>query len=179
MLLRILVGLVVIVLVLVVLIAMRPQDFRVTRTTTINARAAVVFEQVNDLHKWEAWSPWAKLDPAAKNTYEGPPSGAGAAFGWSGNNKIGEGRMQITESRPNEYVRFQLDFLRPFKASNIAEFTFKPEGNQTAVSWSMSGKNNFLSKAMGLFLDCDKMVGGEFEKGLAQMKSICEATAQK
>jgi len=179
MLLKILVAVVILLLVLVVLITMRPDTFRTTRSATIAAPPAVVFEQVNDLHKWEAWSPWAKLDPAAKQTYEGPASGKGAAFSWAGNSKVGEGKMAITESRPNEYVRFQLDFLKPFKSSNIAEFSFKPEGNQTVVSWSMSGPCNFMSKAVGLFINCDKMIGGDFERGLAQMKAIAEANAQK
>lgn len=138
-----------------------------------------VFSQVNNLHRWEAWSPWAKLDPAAKNAYQGPAAGVGAAFSWSGNHQVGEGRMTITESRPNDLIRMNLEFMKPFKATNITEFTFKPEGNLTVVTWTMSGKNNFISKAIGLFIDCDKMVGGQFEKGLAQIKSISEGTARK
>ncbi len=175
----ILVSIAVIVVLFVIIVAMQPADFRVTRSATIAAPPDAVFVQVNDLHNWEAWSPWAKLDPAAKSTYEGPAAGVGAAFAWSGNNKIGEGRMTVIESRPNVLVRFKLDFLKPFKASNTAEFTFKPEGNQTAVTWSMYGKNNFLSKAVGLFMNCDKMVGGQFEQGLAQMNSVTEAATTK
>jgi len=175
----ILIALAVIVVVFVVIVAVQPSDFRITRSATIAAPPEAVFAQVNDLHNWEAWSPWAKLDPAAKSTYEGPAAGVGAAFAWSGNNKIGEGRMTVIESRPDELVRFKLDFLKPFKASNTAEFTFKPEGNQTAVTWSMYGKNNFLSKAVGLFMNCDKMVGGQFEQGLAQMNSVTEAATTK
>jgi uncharacterized protein YndB with AHSA1/START domain len=168
-------ALVVIVVAFSVIVALQPSDFRVTRTATIAAPPEAVFVQVNNLHRWEAWSPWAKLDPAAKNTYEGPAAGVGAAFAWSGNRQVGEGRMTITDSRPNEAVRMNLEFIKPFKATNITEFTFKPEGSQTVVTWTMSGKNNFISKAIGLFMDCDKMVGGQFEKGLAQMKSIAEA----
>ncbi len=175
----ILIALAVIVVVFVAIVAVQPSDFRITRSATIAAPPEAVFAQVNDLHNWEAWSPWAKLDPAAKSTYEGPAAGVGAAFAWSGNNKIGEGRMTVIESRPNVLVRFKLDFLKPFKASNTAEFTFKPEGNQTAVTWSMYGKNNFLSKAVGLFMNCDKMVGGQFEQGLAQMNSVTEAATTK
>jgi len=175
----ILVGIAIIVVLFVIIVAMQPADFRITRSATIAAPPEAVFAQVNDLHNWEAWSPWAKLDPAAKSTYEGPAAGVGAAFAWSGNNKIGEGRMTVIESRPNVLVRFKLDFLKPFKASNTAEFTFKPEGNQTAVTWSMYGKNNFLSKAVGLFMNCDKMVGGQFEQGLAQMNSVTEAATTK
>ena len=170
----ILIALAIIVVVFVLVVAMRPSDFRITRSATISAPAPVVFAQVNDLHKWEAWSPWAKLDPAARNSYEGPPAGTGAILRWAGNNKVGAGSMTITESRPNELIRFRLEFLKPFKATNTAEFTFKPEGKHITVTWSMFGKNNFMAKAIGLFMDCDKMVGGQFEQGLAQMKSVVE-----
>lgn len=167
----------VIVVVFIAIVAARPSEFRVSRAATIPAPAAVVFTQVNDLHQWNAWSPWARLDPAAKNTFEGPPSGTGAIFRWAGNRNIGEGSMTITESRPNELVRFKLEFLKPFKGTNTAEFTFKPEGNQTVVTWSMSGKSNFIAKAVGLFMDFEKMVGGQFEQGLANMKSVVENKA--
>jgi uncharacterized protein YndB with AHSA1/START domain len=162
-----------------IVVALRPADFNVTRSTTIAAAPETVFAQVNELHKWETWSPWAKMDPNAKTTYEGPAAGVGAAFAWAGNKNIGEGRMVITESRPNELVRFRLEFLKPFKGTNAAEFTFKPQGNNTLVTWTMSGKNNFITKAVGLFMDCDKMVGSQFEQGLASMKSIVESTAKK
>jgi uncharacterized protein YndB with AHSA1/START domain len=179
MLIPILIVLAVIVAVFVLVVALRPSEFRVARSTVIAAPPAAVFALVNDLHQWESWSPWAHLDPAAKQTYEGSPSGVGATFAWSGNKKIGEGRMAIIESRPNELVRFKLDFVKPFKGTNTAEFTFQPEGNQTAVTWSMVGKNNFLSKAFGLFVNCDQMVGSQFDKGLAQMKSLTESAASK
>jgi hypothetical protein len=117
------------------------------------------------------------MDPVCKNTFEGAAAGTGAIFIWAGNKKVGEGRMTITESRPSELIRIKLEFLKPFKATNTAEFTFKSQGNQTLVTWSMSGKNNFMGKAFGLFVNCDKMVGGDFEKGLAAMKSVAE-TAQ-
>lgn len=175
---KILIGIALIVVAFIVIVATRPADFRVARSITILAPPEVVFAQVNDFHKWDAWSPWAKLDPAAKNIFEGPTSGTGAAFAWAGNNEVGEGRMIITESRPNELIQINLAFLKPFKATNTAEFTFKPEGDRTMVTWSMFGKNNFISKAVGLFMDCDKMVGGQFEQGLAQMKSIAESAAK-
>ena len=170
----ILIVLAITVVVFVMVVAMQPSDFRITRSATISAPAPAVFAQVNELHKWEAWSPWAKLDPAARNSYEGPSAGTGAVFRWAGNNKVGAGSMTITESRPYELIRFKLEFLKPFKATNTAEFIFKPEGKQTTVTWSMYGKNNFISRAVGLFMDCDKMVGGQFEQGLAQMKSMVE-----
>jgi Polyketide cyclase / dehydrase and lipid transport len=119
------------------------------------------------------------VDPAVKTTFEGPPAGTGAAFTWAGNNQVGEGRMTITESRPNELIRFKLDFVKPFSGTSTAEFTFKPEGNQTAVTWSLSGKKNFISKAISVFMSMDKMIGGLFEKGLADLKSISESEAKK
>jgi uncharacterized protein YndB with AHSA1/START domain len=175
MLTKILIALAVIVVVFAAIVAMQPSEFRVTRTAAISAPPAAVFAQVNDLHKWEAWSPWVKLDPAMKKTYEGAPAGTGAIHAWAGNNQVGEGRMTITESRPNELIRFKLEFLKPFATTNTAEFSFKPEGNQTVVTWSMAGENNFIAKALHLFMNMDKMVGGQFEKGLAQMKSVVEA----
>jgi hypothetical protein len=170
----ILIAVPVILIALGIAVAIQPADFRVTRTATISAPPATVFAQVNDFSKWQEWSPWAKLDPAVKSIFEGPAAGAGATFRWAGNNQVGEGRMTIIESHPSDLVRIELEFLKPFKATNTAEFTFQPEGNQTVVSWSMFGKNNFMGKAMGLIMDCDKMLGGQFEKGLANMKSVAE-----
>lgn len=179
MLARILIGLAVVFVGLIVFIATRPADFRVTRSATIAAPAETVFAQVNDLHHWEAWSPWAKMDPDAKSTYEGPAAGTGAAMAWSGNNAVGAGKMTITDSRANEAVRFRLDFERPMKGTSDAEFTFKPQGDQTVVTWTMSGKNNFVAKAVGLFMNCDQMVGGQFEQGLANLNSVVQAAAAK
>jgi hypothetical protein len=159
---------------LLVLAAMQPADFRITRTGAISAPASAVFPHVNNLHNWEAWSPWAKLDPNAKNSFEGSSSGTGAKMSWAGNNKVGVGSMTITESNPNDSITFKLDFLKPMKATNIAEFTFTPDGDQTTVTWSMSGNNNFMGKVMGLLMNCDKMVGGQFEQGLAALKSVVE-----
>jgi Polyketide cyclase / dehydrase and lipid transport len=174
---KILVVLAAVLLVFTGVVAMQPAQYRVVRTATISAPASAVFAQVNDFHKWEAWSPWAKLDPAAKNTFEGPPAGPGAIFRWAGNAKVGEGRMTLIESRPSELVRIKLEFLKPFASTCSTEFGFKPQGDQTAVTWSMAGENNFFAKAFCLFMNMDKMVGGDFEKGLAQMKSVAEAAS--
>jgi hypothetical protein len=171
----ILIALAVIVVAFVVIVAMQPSEFRVARSTTVSAPPTVVFAQVNDFHKWEAWNPWGKIDPAMKQNYEGAPAGVGAIYTWVGNKEVGEGRMTITESRPSDLVRVQLEFFKPFAATSIAEFTFKPEGNQTVVTWSMFGQNNFMAKAIHLFMNMDKMIGGQFEKGLASMKSIVES----
>jgi len=183
MLLKVLLGIaaavVLVVVVLAMIVAMQPSEFRIERSAVIAAPAPAVFAQVNDFHNWETWSPWAKLDPAAKNSFEGAPAGKGAAFAWAGNSKVGEGRMTITESRPNELVRIRLEFLKPFEATNTADFTFRPEGERTAVTWSMYGHNNFISRAVFLFVNMDKALGGEFEKGLASMKSAAEASAKR
>jgi len=161
-------------IIFIIVAAMQPSDFRVTRTGSISAPASAVFAQVNDLQKWDAWSPWAKLDPEARNSFEGPTSGTGAIMRWSGNNKVGQGSMTIIESRPDEFIRFKLEFLKPFAATNTAEFTFNSDNDQTTVTWSMYGKNNFMGKAIGLIMNCDKMVGGQFEQGLAALKSLVE-----
>ena len=176
---NILIALAAIVIVFVVVVALQPSDFRVTRSAMLSAPAPAVFAQVNDFHKWEAWSPWAKLDPAAKNSFEGPSAGISAIFRWAGNNEVGEGSMTITESSPSELIRIKLEFLKPFAGTNTTEFTFKPEGDQTRVTWSMFGTNNFIAKAFCLFNSMDKMVGGQFDKGLAQMKSVVEAALKQ
>jgi len=138
----------------------------------MSAPPQAVFPQVNDLHNWEAWSPWAKIDPAMKTTFAGPAAGTGAIYTWVGNSKVGEGRMTITDSRLNERIQIKLEFFKPFKATHMAEFTFKPEGSQTSVTWTMSGKNNFMGKAFGLVMSCDKMIGSDFEKGLANLDEV-------
>jgi len=175
---NILLGLAAIVVVLIVVIALQPASFRISRSATMAAPPAVVFAQVNDFHKWAAWNPWQKLDPAAKNTYSGAAVGEGASFAWDGNSEVGAGRMTIIESRPNDLIRVQLEFLRPMEATSTAEFTFRPSGAQTAVTWSMSGDNTFVGKAFSLFVDTDQMVGGQFEKGLADLRSVVETTAK-
>jgi hypothetical protein len=172
---NILLGLAAILAALAIFIAARPSDFRVSRSATMAAAPAAVFAQVNDFRNWDAWSPWAKIDPNATTRFEGPSAGEGAKFFWSGNSDIGEGSMTIVESRPDELVRIRLDFVRPFAGTNDVEFTFRPESeNQTAVTWSMAGKNNFIAKAISLVMDCEEMVGEQFDKGLAGMKEIVE-----
>jgi hypothetical protein len=179
MLINILIGLAVIVVVFLVIVALQPADYRVTRSAQLTAPSEAIFSQVNDLKKWGAWSPWAKIDPDAKYTFEGPAAGKGAAMGWVGNSKVGEGRMTITDSRPNEMVQFQIEFFKPMAGVSIAEFAFKPQGNQTEVTWTMTGKNNFIAKAMCLFMNMDKMIGGQFEQGFANLKSLVEVAAKR
>lgn len=169
----------VLLLAFVAYVARQPADFRIERSATISAPAAAVFARVNDLHAWQEFSPWAKLDPTAKITFTGPPAGTGAAFTWVGNSDIGEGTMTITESKPAELVRFRLDFVKPMASTSTAEFAFKGSTNTTTVTWSMFGKNNFVGRAFCVFVNMDKMVGGQFEEGLAKLKSLSEAASQK
>ncbi len=175
MIINIVIGIAIVVVLFVIIVSLQPADFRISRSASVSAPPQAVFAQVNDFHKWEAWSPWAKMDPSAKNTFTGPDAGVGAGFGWSGNNKVGEGMMTITESRPGELVRIKLEFLKPMKATHAAEFAFKLENGSTTVSWTMSGKNNFMGKAFNLFVNCDRMVGGQFEQGLSAMKALAES----
>jgi uncharacterized protein YndB with AHSA1/START domain len=179
MLVKILLAIVAVIVVFLVVVAMQPSDFRVARSATIEASPAVVFDQINDLHKWQEWSPWAKLDPLCKVSFAGPVSGKDASFSWSGNSEVGEGKMTVIESKPNEMVKFRLEFEKPFKGTNEAEFKLQPVGNGTTVTWSMTGEKNFLFKAVGLFMDCDKMMGPQFDKGLAQLKAIAEAAPKQ
>jgi hypothetical protein len=162
-----------------VVVAMQPADFKVTRSASINAGQDVIFEQINDFHKWDAWSPWAKLDPSMKTTYSGPSTGIGAGYAWTGNDKVGEGKMAITASHPNEHIAIDLEFIKPFAAKNVTEFVLKPEGAKTNVTWTMSGTNNFMAKAFSLFMNMDKLVGGDFEKGLSQLKTVSESAPPK
>lgn len=163
------------ILIFVVVVALQPADYSVTRSATIAAPREIVFEQVNNLRKWHDWSPWEKLDPNAKIAFEGPPAGTGAVSTWDGNNEMGAGKMTIIESRVPELVRIKLDFVRPFRDTSMTHFNFKPDGNQTQVTWSMSGQKNFIAKAVCMFMDMDTMLGGQFEEGLAGIKRVAEA----
>ena len=171
---KILIGLAVLVALFVVIVAMQPSDFRVEKSATIAAPPTEVFAQVNDLHKWDAWSPWAKLDPNAKIAFEGPEAGQGAAMSWSGNDKVGEGKMTIVESSPDDAVKLKVDFVKPFEGTSNSEFGFKPEADKTGVTWTMTAQHNFLEKAMCLVMNGKKMIGDDMEKGLTQMKSVVE-----
>ncbi len=172
----ILLALAIVAILLVTIVAGRPDEFVVSRSTRIFAPPERIFPQVNELRNWEAWNPWGRLDPNCRIIYDGPPAGVGASYSWSGNNKVGEGRNTITQSQPNRFVSFRLEFFRPIAGTNAAQFTFEPDDGQAVVTWTMSGKYNWFSKAFGLLVNCDKMIGDQFEKGLAQMKTLVEAT---
>ena len=155
-------------------VAIQPADYRVERSASISAPPSVVFDQINDFHKWDAWSPWADIDPQMKTSFEGASVGEGSVYKWTGNNKVGEGSMKIVESRPGERVGIALTFVKPFAGTSDTTFTFLPAPNGTSVKWSMSGKNNFIGKAMCVFMNMDKMMGPIFEKGLASLGKAAE-----
>lgn len=171
---KILLGVAIVLAAVLVIAAFQPDEFSLERRTTINAAPDSVFAHINDFHRWDAWSPWAKLDPNMATTYGGPPSGVGSVYEWKGNSAVGSGRMTITESTPASKVVIALDFLEPMEANNITTFALTPNGSGTDVSWTMSGKSNYLSKLMTTFVSMEKMVGPDFEKGLAQLKTAVE-----
>jgi len=171
---RLAIGLPLLVAAFLVVVWFQPDDYRLTRQAVIAAPAAAVFAQVNDLRKWEDWSPWAKLDPNAKVTFSGPQAGEGASFKWDGNDKIGAGTMTITESKPNDRIATRTDFTRPFAGTSNTDFVFSESGGQTNVIWSMFGRHDFISKAMCLVMSMERMLGPDVEKGLVQLKQAVE-----
>lgn len=167
---------VVVVLVAAVLIyaATKPDQFRIQRTASISAPADKIYPLINDFHTWSVWSPWEKLDLAMKKTHSGAPQGKGAVLEWDGNKDVGTGRMEVLESIPSSKILIKLDFLKPFEAHNQAEFTLAPNTGSTQVTWAMYGPQPYIVKVMSLFCSMDKMVGGQFEKGLADLKALAE-----
>jgi uncharacterized protein YndB with AHSA1/START domain len=161
-------------------VAMQPSHFEVSRSTEIDAPPDAVFEQVNDLHKWGAWDPWATLDPNATTTFDGPGAGKGAKMSWDGNDKVGAGSMTIVDAKTPDSIALLLQFKRPMEGVADTLFTFTPvEPGKTKVTWKMSGENGFIGKAFSLIMDCEKMVGPDFERGLAGLKKVSEAEAAK
>ena len=166
---------VVIVVALLAFVATRPGDFAVQRSIAIQAEPARIYPLIADFRQWPVWSPWEKLDPAMKRTLSGASSGTGAAYAWEGSSKVGAGRMEIKEATAPSKIVIQLDFLRPFEAHNITDFTLAPRADATTeVTWLMRGPANFMTKLMGLFTSMDKMVGKDFEAGLANLKAAVE-----
>jgi len=151
-----------------------PASFTVKRSLDMRAPADRLFPHVADFNAWSAWSPYEKRDPAMKRRFSGNPSGVGAVYEWDGNRNVGQGRMEILESTPPSKVRIDLQFMKPFKAHNVAEFTFDPHGQSTTVTWAMHGPKTFMSRVMGLFIDMDKMIGKDFDAGLQNLKAIAE-----
>jgi hypothetical protein len=178
MLLEILLGvfglLVIVVAMVLIYAATRPDTFRIERSATMQAPPDKVFPLINDFHNWANWSPWDKIDPALKRTYSGAASGKGAIYEWEGNKQVGQGRMEILDAPAPAKVQIQLDFLKPFEAHNTAEFTLAADGGGTNVTWAMYGRQPFMFKVMSLVMSMDKMIGKDFEKGLASMKELAE-----
>jgi len=160
--------------VLLIIAATRPNHFRIERALRIGAPAEKIFPHIMDFHRWQAWSPWEKLDPAMRRTHSGATSGTGAVYEWEGNKKVGKGRMEIVETVPPRAITIKLDFLAPFEAHNVSEFVLEGNSDATTVTWSIHGPNSFMSKVMGLFVNMDKMIGKDFDTGLANLKHVVE-----
>jgi len=159
---------------LLVYAATRPDSFRIERSAHIQAPPEKVFAPIDDFHRWTAWSPWENIDPALKRTYSGPDAGVGATYEWSGTRKVGAGRMEIVDTAEPSTIDIQLDFLKPFKSQSQTRFTLTPGAGTTTVTWAMKGPKTFATKLMGIFTSMDKVVGGDFEKGLEQLKAVAE-----
>ena len=169
---KILLGLIAVIALFFAYAATRPADFRVERSATLAGSPGALFALVNDHHKFNTWNPFLKIDPNVKNTYSGPQSGVGAACSWEGNSNIGAGSSTIIESKPGELVRMRMDWKRPMEGTSTVDFTFKPVGDKTVVTWAMYGKNTFMGKVVSVFMDCDKMCGPPFEQGLADLGKV-------
>ncbi|MBU1210834.1 MAG: SRPBCC family protein [Alphaproteobacteria bacterium] len=174
---KILLTLVLLIGIFAVYIAVLPAEFSVARSTVIAAPPEAVFQHVNDLKKWDAWSPWAKRDPDAKAEFEGPESGKGAIFKWDGNDEVGKGQMSIEESIPPREIEIKLAFVEPFPGTSDVGFAFEPAGNGTTVTWTIAGEQGFVERAICTLmgLDMDRMIGKDYEEGLANLKRVVEA----
>jgi uncharacterized protein YndB with AHSA1/START domain len=170
----VLVGLVAAVLVYA---ATRPDTFRVRRATSIKAPPEEIFPLIDDFRSWRAWSPYERKDPAMRRAFTGAPRGKGAVYEWDGNKEVGQGRLEIVDTAPPSRVTLTLDFVRPFEAHNTVDFTLSPRGDTTEVAWELRGTNRYVSKLIGLFVDMDRMIGGDFETGLASLKAAAERRA--
>ena len=164
----------VIVALFLVVVATRPATFHVERSLRMEAPASAVAAHIEDFHAWRMWSPWEKLDPNMKRSFFGKARGVGAGYAWEGNDQVGKGRMTVIESTPSK-VAIKLEFLAPWTATNTATFSFAPpDGHATTTTWAMDGQNNFMAKAVGLFMDMDEMIGADFERGLQNLKAESE-----
>jgi hypothetical protein len=148
--------------------------FTVSRSTTIDAAPAAVYPHLIDLRKWSTWSPWEEMDPNMSKTYSGAESGIGSKYAWSGNRKVGEGTMEITDAKQDAQVDIALEFLKPFRASNTSSLRLQPAGGGTEVTWSVTGRKTLMLKIMGIFRSMDAMMGPDFERGLARLKAVSE-----
>jgi hypothetical protein len=179
---KILLGLVAIIAIILIVAAFQPAEYHVERSAVVPASPSVVYAQVNDFHNWGQFNPWQELDTNAKITFEGPMNGQGAKFNWEGNSDMGSGNMTITATKPNERVDIAMHFIKPMEGEATTAFQLQPDGTGTKVTWSMDGKNNLIGKVFCLFMNMDKMIGGQYEKGLAKLAELpgsSEATPTK
>ncbi len=171
---KIALGLLVILIVICGLALTKPDSFTVQRVVIIKAPPEKIAPLISDFHNWGSWSPWEALDPKMQRTFSGTAAGKGAVYAWKGNKDVGEGRMEITDETAPAKVVIKLDFMSPFESHNVTEFTLAPQGDSTIVTWNMAGPMPFISKIMSVFTTMDKMIGPDFEKGLAKMKTVAE-----
>lgn len=165
---------VVLVAAVLILASMKPNVFRVERSAIIKAPPEEVFALINDFRAWTTWSSWEKKDPAMKRSYGAVTSGKGATYGWEGNNNVGQGSMEITDAVSLSKIELNLDFIKPMEGHNTVVFTLMPQGEMTQVNWAMQGPTPFIGKIFHVFMNMDKMVGGDFEAGLANLKAAAE-----
>ncbi len=159
---------------ILIMASLKPDSFRVEKKAVINAPPEAVFAAINDLQRWQSWSPWEKKDPAMKRLLSTTSAGLGASYAWEGNKEVGQGRMEITESTQPSRIRIKLDFIQPFEAHNTVLFSLTPKNGGTEVSWAMEGPTPFSAKIVHVFFNMDKMVGGDFETGLNNLKTLTE-----
>jgi len=168
------IALAVLIAIVLGLAVMRPDTFRVQRSIDINAPADKIFPLINDYRNWGSWSPYEHVDPDMQRTFSGAPSGKGSIYEWRGNKNIGHGRMEILDTATPSKIVIKLDFFSPFEAHNMAEFTMQPKGGATNVTWAMHGPVPFMAKIIHMFMNMDRMVGGQFQQGLVSMKAVAE-----
>ena len=171
---KILLGLAGLIVIILIIAAFKSPDFRVERSLTIAAPPEALFGWFNSPKKFDEFNPWLKIDPSAKTEYTGPEAGVGAVASWVGK-ETGEGKATIIESKPNELVRLRMDWIAPMEGVSTVDYTFKPEGDKTIVTWAMYGKSNFVGRLFSVFMDCDSMCGPQFEKGLAEVAKMATA----
>lgn len=172
-------ALVVLVAGFVAFVATRPADYRVSRSAAIAAPPGEVWAVVSDLGRWDAWSPWSKLDPAMRKEVTGAPGAVGHAYHWAGNSEVGEGRLTLTAARPGATVAYRLEFIEPFASVAVTEFAVAPDAGGSRVTWTMSGENDFMGKLWGTFMPFEEAIGADFERGLAQLKQLAEAAPRR
>ena len=175
--LYVVVPLVVVIAAILIFAATKPDTMHFQRSASIKAAPEKIFAFINDFHRWGTWSPYETKDPAMKRIFSGPAAGKGAVYEWDGDKNVGKGRMEIMEVSEPSKVKIKLDFLKPFEAHNTAEFTLEPKGGSTTVTWAMYGPCPFIGKVMSVFLDMDRMIGKDFEAGLANLKTVTEQQA--